>query len=105
MNFFYHFLALLNGELSMKNDVRPKIYKGMIQHILNTTDFSIKAIAILARTSIDEIQSIYSDKQIQFGFSKEINLIRLFELIVEMQHQKNRAPSFVQEVGFEDLDY
>ncbi|CZG59434.1 hypothetical protein [Legionella pneumophila] len=89
----------------MKNDVRPKIYKGMIQHILNTTDFSIKAIAILARTSIDEIQSIYSDKQIQFGFSKEINLIRLFELIVEMQHQKNRAPSFVQEVGFEDLDY
>ena len=89
----------------MKTDVRPTIYNGMIQHILNTTDFSIKAIAILARASIDEIQSIYYDNQIQFGFNKEIKLIRLFELILEMQHQKNRSPSFIQEVSFEDLDY
>ncbi|HAT4425268.1 hypothetical protein [Legionella pneumophila] len=89
----------------MKTDVRPKIYKGMIQHILNTTDFSIKSIAILARTSIDEIQSIYYDNHIQFGYNKEINLIRLFELILEMQHQKNRDPRFIQEVSFEDLDY
>ncbi|MFO2972836.1 hypothetical protein SCO12_15530 [Legionella pneumophila serogroup 10] len=89
----------------MKTDVRPKIYKGMIQHILNTTDFSIKSIAILARTSIDEIQSIYYDNHIQFGYNKEINLIRLFELILEMQHQKNRVPRFIQVVSFEDLDY
>ncbi|MFO2970994.1 hypothetical protein SCO12_05935 [Legionella pneumophila serogroup 10] len=89
----------------MKTDVRPKIYKGMIQHILNTTDLSIKSIAILVRTSIDEIQSIYYDNHIQFGYNKEINLIRLFELILEMQHQKNRVPNFIQEVGFEDLDY
>lgn len=67
----------------MKNNLKLQIYKGIIQYLIDTTNYSLKNIAMLSNSSIKNILHIYKHDQIPPSFDSEIELVRLFEIILE----------------------
>lgn len=67
----------------MKNNLKIQIYKGIIQYLLDTTHYSLKTIAILSDSSVKNILHIYKHDQIPPNFNSEVELVRLFEIILE----------------------
>jgi hypothetical protein len=79
------------GRGLMMNEPRLQIYKGMIQYLLVSTPYTLKNIADLSHSSIKNIRSIYCDEQIPRHFSSELNLVKLYHSIVELNlHEMSR---------------
>lgn len=69
----------------MENHLKLQIYKGIIQYILESTNYSIKNIAELTDSSVETIQSIYLDGQVSSHFFSEHQLVRLFQIIIGLK--------------------
>jgi hypothetical protein len=68
----------------INQDSKVKIYQGIIQYLLESTNYTLKNIADLSSTSIKNIRSIYCDDVIPPTFTSEMLLIRLYQMILEI---------------------
>lgn len=73
----------------MEKITKIQIYKGMIQYLLESTSYTIKNIADLTNSSIKNIRSIYLGDQMPIYFPSEVQLIKLYQIVLEIQ-TKNR---------------
>lgn len=68
----------------MERNCKLQIYKGMIQYLLDSTNYSLKNIAELSNSSINNIQSIYYHNYLPNGFKSGIYLTNLHQIILEI---------------------
>lgn len=68
----------------MENKCKVQIYKGMIQYLLESTPYTLKTIADLSHASIKSIRSIYCYEQIPRNFSAELDLVKLYHMVIEL---------------------
>ncbi|RUR14240.1 hypothetical protein [Legionella sp. km772] len=68
----------------MDKSSKVEIYKGIIQYLLETTNYTLKNIADLSNSSIKSLRTIYSENVIPHSFSSEIELVRLYQMILEI---------------------
>ncbi|MBA2649684.1 MAG: hypothetical protein H0U75_08860 [Legionella sp.] len=68
----------------MQYCARTQIYKGIIQYLLDTTNYSLRSIAKLSNTSFKNIRTIYFLNELPPHFDSEIELVNLFQIILEM---------------------
>lgn len=73
------------GVISMFENSKIQIYKGMIQYLLESTDYSLKRIANLTNSSLKSIKLIHSYHQLPPDFNTELQLAKLFQIILELQ--------------------
>ncbi len=74
----------------MEQLINPKvnIYKSMIQYFLDSTDYSLKRIAHLANSSIQNIQAIYRYNEMPEDFKEELDLVRLYLMILDLEKRR-----------------
>ncbi|WP_412755598.1 hypothetical protein [Legionella longbeachae] len=78
----------------MDNNVKIPIYKGMIQYLLDTTNYSLKSIAVMSNASIKQIKLIYSHGQIPPNLDEfELHLVKLYQIILELNFDKSQDPN------------
>jgi hypothetical protein len=75
----------------MENCSKLQIYKGMIQYLLDSTDYTLKRIASFSNSSIKNIRSIYHYGQIPPDFTQELGLIQLYQIILEQEKRERRS--------------
>ncbi|KTD64423.1 hypothetical protein Lspi_1230 [Legionella spiritensis] len=73
----------------MENNSKLQIYKGIIQYLLGSTNYTLKNIAELCNSSIKSIQTIYSDSLIPHNFSSEKELVKLYQMILEINSNRD----------------
>ena len=78
----------------MESNSKLQIYQGVIQYLLETTNYTLKNIADLCNTSIKTIRSIYFESVIPSNFSSEVQLIKLYQMILEFNIDKNSLRYF-----------
>lgn len=76
--------------MKCKCKFKVTIYKGMIDYLLSSSHFTLKDIANHTGSNLSSIRSIYLDETIPSHFSSEIALIRLYQIILEIQMNKNK---------------
>lgn len=77
----------------MECKFKVTIYKGMIDHLLSSTHFTLKDIANHTGSPISSIRSIYLDQQLPIYFPSEIALIKLYQIVLEIQMNKDKLHS------------
>jgi len=75
----------------MSQDVKLQIYQGIIKYLLSSTDYSLKRIAALSNISIKNIQLIYRYNQIPKDLKSEIHLLRLYQIVIELEMKRQRS--------------
>lgn len=75
----------------MEHHSKLQIYKGMIQYLLESTNYSLKNIADLSYSSLNNIRSIYCDGLMPAHFISELNLIKLYQIILEINSRENNC--------------
>lgn len=74
----------------MEIDLKLQVYKGMIQYLLESTNYTLKNISDHTGVPIQHLRSIYIGEQMPLYFSAELQLIKLYQIILECQkHKKN----------------
>jgi len=68
----------------MENPSKLQIYKGMIQYLLESTNYTLKNIADLSNSSLKSIHSIYCDGLLPSNFASELQLVKLYHMILEI---------------------
>ena len=68
----------------MEINSKLQIYKGMIQYLLESTNYTLKNIADLSNSSIKNIRTIHCDNLIPPNFASEIQLVKLYQMILEI---------------------
>ena len=77
----------------MECKFKVNIYKGIIDYLLSSTHFTLRDIANHTGSSISNIRSIYLDQKLPPHFSSERSLIRLYQIVLEIQTNKNKLRS------------
>lgn len=72
----------------MKNHAKLQIYKGMLQYLLDETGYSLKQIADLSRSHVSSLRAIHHDGVLPETFKSEIQLISLYQFILEIRMEK-----------------
>ena len=67
----------------MENMSKIQIYKGIIQYLLESTNYNLKDIADLTNSSIKSIRTVHTDCHLPKRFFSEIQLIRLYQFVIE----------------------
>ncbi len=76
----------------MDHPSKLNIYKGMIQYILDSTNYTLKHIAQLSHSSLDSIRAIYCHDHLPSGFKSEVQLLKLYQVVLEVNmNQQNRS--------------
>ncbi|HAT8326969.1 TPA: hypothetical protein GDD11_15230 [Legionella pneumophila] len=79
----------------MDKSSKIQIYKGIIQYILESTNYTLKNIADLSNASIKNIRTIYCDNFLPPNFSSEIQLVRLYQMVLEIHTQENQFKKYL----------
>ncbi|AUH72856.1 MULTISPECIES: hypothetical protein [Legionella] len=75
----------------MDNNVKVSIYKGIIQYLLDSTNYTLKSIALMSNASIKQIKLIYSHGQIPANLEEfELHLVKLYQIILELNLDKSK---------------
>lgn len=72
----------------MNMSSKLQIYKGIIQYLLDSTDYSLKRIAALSNCSIKQIQFIHRYDQIPPDFTTEHHLVKLYLIILDLEKKQ-----------------
>ncbi|WP_287007664.1 hypothetical protein [Legionella sp.] len=89
----------------MYENAKLPIYQGIIQYLLDTTDYNLKRIAHLSGCSVKNIRSIYSYNEIPSDFTADLHLLRLYQIILESEMKYGKHPSsFAQRVMLHSID-
>jgi len=60
------------------------IYQGIIQYLLESTDCDLKNIAELSNSTVDQIYSIHLMNKMPDNFSSESQLLKLYQIILDV---------------------
>lgn len=69
----------------MVHDQKISIYKGIIKYLLSSTNYSLPRIANLSNTSLAHLQLIHLYDRLPKESKVEINLLKLFSTVVDME--------------------
>ena len=72
------------------------IYKGIIDYLLASTHFTLKDIANHTGSPISSIRSIYLDQKLPQYFPFEMALIRLYQIVLEIQMNQSKSSSDIE---------
>lgn len=72
--------------LVMEKNARLQVYQGMIQYLVESTNYNFKNIAELTNTSIKHIRSIYHGEASP-AHQTEMKLLMLYQFILKLQFQ------------------
>lgn len=85
----------MEGVLIMEQNSKLQIYQGIIRYLLESTNYTLKNIADLSSSTIKNIRSIYCDDLVPPNFSSEISLVRLYQLILEINTQEKEFEKYL----------
>ena len=77
------------GYESMQQNTKVQIYQGMIQYLLESTHYTLKNIADLSHSSMKNISSIHCDGLIPPVFASELQLVKFYQMVLEVNINKN----------------
>lgn len=77
------------GYESMQQNPKVQIYQGMIQYLLESTNFTLKNIADLSHSSIKNIRTIHCDGLMPPVFASELQLVKLYQMVLEVNINQN----------------
>lgn len=72
----------------MSNNLKLHIYKGMIQYLLDSTDYSLKRIAVLSNSTIKKIRLIHHYNEMPIDFHEERQLVQLYQIVIGLEKNK-----------------
>ncbi len=72
----------------MENNSKLQIYKGIINYLIEVTNYNLKNIAELSNTSLKDLITIYSNHQLPENYAYESGLINLYRLIIDLERKK-----------------
>ncbi|CZG19601.1 TPA: hypothetical protein NI876_000230 [Legionella pneumophila] len=75
----------------MSHDYKVGIYKGIIQYLLDATNYSLQRIANLSNSPIAYLQLIYHHNRLPQNRNVELNLLKLFVLFIDMEIKRERS--------------
>ena len=81
------------------SSIKLQIYKGIIQYLLESTNYNLKNIAELSNSRIEHIRSIYSQNIVPTDFLSESQLVRLYQIILDIHPKKSRRSKYVVEIN------
>jgi len=74
------------------SSIKLQIYKGIIRYILDSTHYTLKNIADLSGTALDNIRAIYCHDSAPSNFKSEVQLLKLYQIVLELNvNPKNRS--------------
>lgn len=80
----------------MTNQCKVQIYQGIIQYLLESTDYDLKNIAALSNASIKNIRSIYQGNELPPNFtSSEKHLVQLYQMIIGLNIKQGHSLSYL----------
>lgn len=71
----------------MLEHLKLPIYKGIIQYLLESTNYNLKRIAKLSNSSIGSIKSIHSHNEYPKDLLSELELVQLYQIILELHNR------------------
>lgn len=71
----------------MFHDQKIIIYKGIIQYLLDTTNYSLQRIANLSNSQLAHLQLIYNHDRLLKESKVELNLLKLFITVIDMEYK------------------
>ncbi|MGM9370831.1 hypothetical protein ACTAZN_01415 [Legionella pneumophila] len=74
----------------MSHDYKIGIYKGIIQYLLDATNYPLQRIANLSNSPIAYLQLIYHHNRLPQNRSVELNLLKLFVVYIDMEIKRDR---------------
>lgn len=74
----------------MSHDYKVGIYKGIIQYLLDATNYSLQRIANLSNSPIAYLQLIYHHNRLPQNRSIELNLLKLFVMYIDMEIKREQ---------------
>lgn len=76
----------------MDPNSKLNIYKGMIQYILDSTNYTLKNIADLSNSEVSNIRAIYCSDHFPTNFRSEVQLLKLYQIVLEINmSQRNHS--------------
>lgn len=76
-----------------------KIYQGIIEYLLKSTSYNLKNIAELSNSSIEQIRSIHCQNMVPLDFISELQLVKLYQIILDIHLKKNRRSKYLIEIN------
>ncbi|WP_412755204.1 hypothetical protein [Legionella pneumophila] len=74
----------------MSHDYKVGIYKGIIQYLLDATNYSLQRIANLSNSPIAYLQLIYHHNRLPQNRTIELNLLKLFVVYIDMEIKREQ---------------
>lgn len=71
----------------MFHDQKITIYKGIIQYLLDSTNYSLQRIANLSNSPQAHLQLIYQHNRLPKESKVGLNLLKLFITVIDMEHK------------------
>lgn len=72
----------------MQQNPKVQIYQGMIQYLLESTQYTLKNIADLSNSSMKNIRLIHCDGLMPPVFASELQLVKLYQMVLEVNINK-----------------
>lgn len=69
----------------MYADSKLQIYKGMIQYLMDSSNYTLKRIAVLSNSTVSRIKTIYRYNQLPDEFNEERQLVQLYQIILDLE--------------------
>ncbi|OGV30934.1 MAG: hypothetical protein A3E88_00695 [Legionellales bacterium RIFCSPHIGHO2_12_FULL_35_11] len=79
----------------MQHYPKSQIYRGMIQYLLEFTSYTLKDIADLTNSSTKSIRSIHCLGKIPENFQTELNLVKLYHMILALDLDQSSATRLI----------
>ncbi|HAT4426957.1 TPA: hypothetical protein JBB06_03110 [Legionella pneumophila subsp. pneumophila] len=74
----------------MSHDYKIGIFKGIIQYLLDATNYSLQRIANLSNSPIAYLQLIYHHNRLPQNRTIELNLLKLFVVYIDMEIKREQ---------------
>jgi len=83
------------------NNKNPKlqIYQGIIQYLLDSTNYNLNNIAELSNSTMEHIRSIHCQNTVPADFLSESQLVKLYQIILDIHPKRNRRSKYIVEIN------
>ena len=83
----------------LQPNTKVQIYKGIIQYLLESTNYNLKNIAELSNSSLEHLRSIHCQNMVPVDFFSESQLVKLYQIILDIHPKKNRCSKYIVEIN------
>jgi hypothetical protein len=83
----------------LQPNTRVQIYKGIIQYLLESTNYNLKNIAELSNSSLKHLRSLHCQNMRPTDFLSESQFVKFYQIILDIHPKKNRRSKYIAEGG------